>query len=82
MTDTGDVTIEPPEMVEKIILESIKPQVVVKKEVALYSGNHLIADIGGYLGLLLGGSIPGIISLMQSTFRVFFDALNLRLNAK
>ena len=82
MIDTGDVTIEPKEMVEKVILESVKPQVVVKKEVALYSGNHLIADIGGYLGLLLGGSIPGIISFVQSTFRVFFNGLKLRLNSK
>ena len=31
----------------------------------LYSGTDLIADIGGYLGLFLGMSVFGIISLFS-----------------
>ena len=70
--NTGDASIKPFEKVEKLVLEAIKPEIIYRKEIRLYSSNDLIADIGGYLGLLLGSSIPGIISFLQT----FLKSLN------
>ena len=40
----------------------------MKEQYFIYDGNALIADIGGYLGLLLGLSIFGIFnSFMESS---------------
>ena len=36
-------------------------QILVVQEVKLYTVSNFVADVGGYLGLLLGGSIPSII---------------------
>ena len=43
----------------------------MKEQYFIYDGNALIADIGGYLGLLLGLSIFGIFnSFMEESARV------------
>ena len=40
----------------------------VVEEASLYGFPNFIADFGGYLGLLLGGSIPGLIEIFKSVF--------------
>ena len=43
----------------------------MKEQYFIYDGNSLIADIGGYLGLLLGLSIFGIFnSFMEESTRI------------
>ena len=70
--NTGEVNIEPYQKVEKASLEALKSEITSRKEVPLYSGNDLVADIGGYLGLLLGGSIPSIIVFVQNNVLKMF----------
>ena len=61
-------------------------KVEVVQEVALYSWENFIADFGGYLGLLLGGSIPGLIEMLQSAFvrlrKILGGKIKKRQNAK
>ena len=40
----------------------------VFEEVKTYRFPNFISDFGGYLGLLLGGSIPGLIEMFQSAY--------------
>ena len=35
----------------------------------LYTGNDLIADVGGYLGLFLGFSVFGLFEIFEKTFK-------------
>ena len=42
---------------------------MIVEEIILYKISNFIADVGGYLGLLLGGSIPSII---ESVFDMYF----------
>ncbi len=46
-----------------------RSQYTLKDQYYVYDGNSLIADIGGYLGLLLGHSIFSIVSILNDWFR-------------
>ncbi len=41
----------------QIALLNTQTEMVVEEEAYVYDGDNLIADVGGYLGLLLGASI-------------------------
>ncbi len=45
----------------------------VRREYLLYDANSLIADIGGYLGLLLGYSILSVFHQLASTCKIAED---------
>ena len=63
----GSKTKYPPQLVKLSFIIS-SGEYEKKEHYFIYSGNALIADIGGYMGLLLGFSIYSIIkSVMEST---------------
>ena len=35
----------------------------------IYTGNDLVADIGGYLGLFLGFSVFGLFEMFEKTYK-------------
>ena len=43
--------------------------IVVTFQYMIYDWNDLVADIGGYLGLLLGQSVYGIFELLTLWFK-------------
>ena len=43
----------------------------------LYTVSNFVADVGGYFGLLLGGSIP---SILESIFDLYFKFINVKTN--
>ncbi len=47
-------------------------QVRVTSEVLLYNFQNFVADFGGYLGLLLGSSIPAIYEALIEVTSYFF----------
>ena len=52
-------------------MDKISGNYEMKEQYFIYDGNALIADIGGYLGLLLGLSLFGIFnSCMEESTRV------------
>ena len=59
---------ENPNVLE-LMFSSHATDVVVEKEVLLYDGNNLVADVGGFLGLLVGYSILGEAKDMEKYFR-------------
>ena len=48
-------------------------QVHYGEEYKVYDINNFIGDFGGYLGLLLGGSIPGLLDLIESFIQVLMN---------
>ena len=63
----GSKTKYPPQLVKLSFIIS-SGEYEKKEHYFIYDGNTLIADIGGYLGLLLGFSIYSIFkSVMEST---------------
>ena len=48
-------------------------RVEVKEDYVIYDANSLIADVGGYLGLLLGYSALSIYQAVVQGFRVGAD---------
>ena len=52
-------------------------QILVVQEVDLYTVTNFVADIGGYFGLLLGGSI---LSILESIFDLYFKFINVKTN--
>ena len=47
------------------------------QEVELYTLTNFIADVGGYFGLLLGGSIP---SILEAIFDLYSKFINVKTN--
>ena len=43
------------------------------EEYKVYDINNFIGDFGGYLGLLLGGSIPGLLDLIESFIQALMN---------
>ena len=56
----------------EIFLFATSTEIEVKERVWLYDGNDLVADIGGFLGLLLGASIYTLADLLLSNVEKFF----------
>ena len=50
-----------------------KAEFVMEDEVLLYDYNNLVADIGGFLGLLLGVSCLAVYDMMAKLFRSIFN---------
>ena len=56
----------------EVFLFATSTEIEVKERVWLYDGNDLVADIGGFLGLLLGASIYTLADLLLSNVEKFF----------
>ena len=48
-----------------------KSQIIVKKNVLVYKETQLLAEIGGYIGLILGFSLLDLGKLLQNAYERF-----------
>lgn len=53
-----------------IFFFSTEVQIEVEKDALLYDFNNLVADIGGFLGLLLGASVLGVFKIVEEIVTV------------
>ena len=56
----------------EIFLFATSTEIEVKERVWLYDENDFVADIGGFMGLLLGASIYTLADLVLSNVEKFF----------
>ena len=61
-----------------LFIFSGKTKVLLRKEIELYTISSFFADIGGYLGLLLGESLVSYFLLVVKWVQKFFSSHNLQ----
>ena len=63
----------------KLVLGTTRPSIEVKEEIFVYDRNNLLADIGGFTGMLLGAScltlFDEIVGLIEWLRKAYFGKL-------